>query len=454
MLVCCSCLGTTAARAAQPKQNVLILISDDQGLDAGCYGSKQVSTPNIDKIAAKGTVFTQAYAVVSSCSPSRSTILTGMYNHANGQYGLEHGAHNQHTRPDVRSLPGILGQHGYYTGLIGKYHVGPDSVYPFQFRTGGGDNRRPQAIARHVRDFLTSATDTPFFLVVGFGDTHRNGTGGFTPQVRKGDAEGPAAVAETTPPSFLMDLPGVRHDFADYLASVNNLDRCVGAVMDTLDRAGATSNTLVIFVSDNGIPFPGAKTNLYDTGLHLPMIIRDPLATTATRTSDAMVSYVDIAPTVLEYTGVQYKGPQHGTSILPVLRSATPPARDEVFASHTFHEITMYYPMRSVRTRDYQLIWNLAYQLEYPTSGDIRKSESYKAIMASPDPQIANRPVQQYLHRPEWELYDVRNDPAEVHNLASDPAHKQTLDQLKGEIRKMMRDTKDPWAQEATGGEE
>ena len=134
-----------------------------------------------------------------------------------------------------------------------------------------------------------------------------------------------------------------------------------------------------------------------------------------------------------------------GRSFLPVLKDPGAPGWDRVFASHTFHEITMYYPMRCVRTRDHKLIWNLAHQLPYPIAGDIRRSPSWKAINSLPDGRVGGRTMEQYLHRPEFELYDLRTDPGDLHNLAQDPGQRETLKHLKGELEKMMRDTGDPW---------
>lgn len=438
-------LGMAAvALAADGPRNVLLLISDDQGLDAGCYGNKSVTTPAIDRLAADGVRFTNAFAAVSSCSPSRSVIQTGMYNHTNGQYGLAHDAHNQHTRPDVRSLPLILSEHGYRTGLIGKYHLGPDSVYPFEVRTGAHINRKPDELGAAVRDFLTSGSSSPFFLTVGFGDPHRAG-GGFALARHARATTESATVKGPALPAFLTDLPEVRSDYSEYCESVNNLDRCMAAVLGALEETGAARSTLVIFLSDNGIPFPGAKTNLYDAGIRLPLIVRAPGRKIAKPANDALVSWVDVAPTVLDWAGIERPRFMQGWSILPLLENPEAEPRDAIFASHTFHEIPMYYPMRCMRTRDFKLIWNLAHQLPYPIAGDIRNSRSWEAILKQDDAHVGGRTLEQYLHRPQFELYDLARDPNETKNLAAEPQHAETLARMKADLLTMMRDTRDPW---------
>jgi N-sulfoglucosamine sulfohydrolase len=439
--------ATSSSATQSAPRNVLLLISDDQGLDAGCYGSTSVHTPNIDALAAQGSRFTNAFAAVSSCSPSRSTILSGMYNHANGQYGLAQGAHNQRTRPGIATLPKVLGDSGYKTGIIGKYHLATDDVYPFQVRSGQNAGRNPKRLGEVTSEFLTAAGSQPWFLVVGFNDPHRAGSQ-FPAAGQKLDS------TSVTLPAFLPGLPQVRQDFAEYCESVNNLDRCVGSVLHALDAAKATSNTLVVFLSDNGIPFPGAKTNLYDAGIRLPLIIRAPGVTAAGSTVSALASWVDIAPTICGWSGIPAPKSVQGKSLVPLLQNSAASVQNEIFASHTLHEIQMYYPMRAVRTPEYKLIWNLAHELTYPVSADIRKSPSWIAQTAAANPTVGGRPLDNYLHRPEFELYDLRTDPLETRNLASDASHKQTVDDLQNRLHEMMRRTRDPWFTQATGEEE
>ena len=173
-------LVAQSAAPSQPNKNVVLLIADDQGLDLGCYGNPVIQTPNQDRLAARGVRFTHAFATVASCSPSRSVMFTGLFNHTSGQYGLSHDYHNFHAQPRVQSLPALLKEAGYRTGIVGKFHVKPESYYPFDYLVGGGQlggNRDVARMAEKAKEFFTEDPDTPFYLHVGFSDPHRAGSG-------------------------------------------------------------------------------------------------------------------------------------------------------------------------------------------------------------------------------------------------------------------------------------
>jgi N-sulfoglucosamine sulfohydrolase len=216
-------------------------------------------------------------------------------------------------------------------------------------------------------------------------------------------------------------------------------------LLEALRETGHSSDTLVIYLSDNGRAFPGAKTTLYDEGIHLPLIVSSPTQGKRGVRNDAMVSWIDIVPTILDWTRVSRTQPLPGRSILPILEQSDPPGWDRVFASHNFHEIQQYYPMRALRTREYEYIVNLAAPLEFPIAGDIASSPTWRAIEARPAVGLGARTTQAFLHRPPEELYDLRKDPAEVHNLAADPAHRAVLERMRAELTKFRSDTKDPW---------
>ncbi|MDO7841824.1 sulfatase family protein [Sphingomonas immobilis] len=434
-----------AVAATPPKRNVLLLISDDQGLDAGCYGLG-IKTPRLDRLAREGTRFTQGYATVSSCSPSRASIYTGLYTHQNGMYGLGHDVHHQSLLPGIETLPAMLRRAGYATALAGKKHVGPDAAFPYEAelvpeRSGIRDVHELSVAAA---SFIRASDDRPFFVTVGYSDPHRAaggyGNGPAWPGVKPVIYD-PKRVPI---PSHLPDLPAVRQDLADYYQSISRLDSGIGMLLDDLAAMGRADDTLVIFLSDNGRPFPAAKTNLYDPGLHLPLIVRAPGA--APSINDAMVSWVDVAPTILAWTGAA--GPNYklsGQSLLPLLGKAGDPARDAVFASHDFHEINQYYPMRAIRTRTHSYILNLAHPLDYPIAGDVAGSPSWQAIAADPAILLGKRTQAAYLKRPAEELYDLKRDPDEVVNVANDPAYAAVKAQLAERLRASRAATKDPW---------
>lgn len=428
------------------RRNVLLLISDDQGLDLGCYGVA-VRTPQIDALARQGTRFTQGFAAVSSCSPSRAVINTGLYTHQNGMYGLQHDVHHQSLLPGIETLPSLLRRAGYATALVGKKHVGPDSAFPYEVelvpeRSGIRDVRE---LAVAASSFIRSTDDRPFFVTVAYSDPHRAavdyGNDRAWPGVKPAIYD-PRRVAV---PSHLPDLPAVRQDLAEYYESLSRLNAGVGMILDDLAATGRADDTLVIFLSDNGRPFPGAKTNLYDPGLHLPLIVRAPGAGAAI--NDAMVGWTDIAPTVLDWTGVAPPGAYKlsGTSLLPILGKAGDPTRTAVFASHDFHEINQYYPMRAIRTRTHSYILNLAWQLSYPIAGDVAGSPSWKAIAADPAIRLGRRAQAAYLQRPGEELYDLARDPDELANVAADPAYAGIKAELAERLRAVRAGTHDPW---------
>ncbi len=446
--------GAAAATTATPghtaqakgrQRNVLLLISDDQGLDLGCYGTP-VSTPRLDRLAREGTRFTHAFAAVSSCSPSRAVIHTGLYSHQNGMYGLQHDVHHQSLLDGIDTLPSLLRGAGYATALVGKKHIGPDKAFPFEAelvpeRSGIRDVRE---MATAAASFIRSTNDRPFFVTVAYSDPHRAATD------YGNDRPWPGVKPVSYDPkkvhvlSHLPDIPAVRQDLAEYYESLSRLDSGVGMLLDLLAETGRADDTLVIFLSDNGRPFPGAKTNFYGPGIHLPLIVRAPGSDAAV--NDAMVSWVDIAPTVLEWTGVTSPAyPLSGTSLLPILGKPGDPARDAIFASHDFHEINQYYPMRSIRTHTHGYILNIAHPLDYPIAGDVAGSPSWKAISADRSIPLGKRSQAAYLKRPAEELYDLTRDPDELVNLAADPSHAAVRDTLRARLLEMRKVTRDPW---------
>ena len=434
-----------AAQATRRQRNVLLLISDDQGLDLGCYGTP-VSTPRLDRLAREGTRFTHGFAAVSSCSPSRAVIHTGLYGHQNGMYGLQHDVHHQSLLDGIETLPSLLRRAGYATALVGKKHVGPDRAFPFEAelvpeRSGIRDVRE---LATAAASFIRSTDDRPFFVTVAYSDPHRAATDYGNDRAWPGAPPVVYDPKRVHLPSHLPDLPAVRQDLAEYFESLSRLDSGVGMLLDLLGESGRADDTLVIFLSDNGRPFPGAKTNLYDPGLHLPLIVRAPGSVPAV--NDAMVSWVDIAPTVLEWTGVAPPDyPLPGRSLMPILGKRGDAARDAVFASHEFHEINQYYPMRSIRTHTHSYILNLAHPLDYPIAGDVAGSPSWKAIVADPAIRLGGRTQAAYLKRPAEELYDLTRDPGELINLAGDPGHAAIKDALARRLHARRAATRDPW---------
>ncbi len=435
MLVCLVGAACPAA-VGQPanRLNVILYVVDDQGsTDAGCYGNPVIQTPGLDTLAAHGTRFTHAFCTTASCSASRSVILSGLHNHNNGQFGHQHAYHHFSSFDRVRSLPVLLTEAGYRTARCGKYHVAPESVYQFGQVVQAGHPRRA---ADNCRSFIEAASVQPFFLYFCTSEPHR-------PFKRDGDTFTPEDVVV---PPYLPDSPECRQELARYYDSVKRADSGLLRLIEIVRDSGHWDDTVILYLSDNGIAFPGAKTTLYDPGMRLPCVVRLPQAAAAGVVSDAMISYTDITPTILDLCGALPRGYHfHGRSFASVLGKTKAVGWDEVYASHTFHEITMYYPMRVVRTRRYKLLWNIAHGLEYPFASDLFASATWQGLVKRGEAVYGKRRVEAYLHRPAFELYDLEQDPHEVVNRADDPAHAAVLAELKGKLRAFQKQTQDPW---------
>ena len=423
----------TARKA--PQKNILLYVVDDQGTeDAGCYGNPVIKTPGLDALAKEGTRFTHAFCTTSSCSASRSVILTGLASHANGQYGHQHGYNHFSSFAKIKSLSVLLAEAGYRTACYGKHHVAPASVYYFQQHVKLGE---PAEMATQARDFVAAESNQPFFLYFCTSEPHR-------PFRREGsDMFDPKDVIV---PPYLPDTPECREELAQYYGSVQRADSGLVRLMEILRQTGHWDDTLVIYISDNGIAFPGAKTTVYEPGIRLPCVVRNPHTTRKNVVCEAMITWADITPTILNYAGALPKKPWfHGRSFLGVLDQRDPSGWDEIYASHTFHEITMYYPMRVVRGRRFKYILNLAHAIPYPFASDLYRSGTWQAVLKRGDQIYGQRSIDAYVHRPQHELYDLQSDPHEVRNLADDPKYAEVLTRLQGSLKAWRHRTKDPW---------
>jgi N-sulfoglucosamine sulfohydrolase len=427
--------------------NILLLIADDLGRMTGCYGEPAIRTPNIDALAAAGTRFDMAFTSTASCSGSRSVIFSGLHTHEIGQYGLHHNHHHFMTFAGVETAPLLLNAAGYHTGIIGKVHVGPPERYPWMLREESGTRDVAWVAARARAYFDARAADAqPFFLTIGFIDPHRDASRGGFGNDAFGTLDPVFSPEAVRVPPFLTDLPAVRDELASYYRSVHRLDRGVGLVLDALAASGLDGDTLVVFVSDNGAPFLNSKTTLFDAGVHLPLLIRMPGALPGV-VNPNLVSFVDLLPTFLDVAGAQAPGGRRrGRSLLPILQAGTmQPGWDHVFGSHTFHEITNYWPTRFLRTPRFKYHRNVAWQLDFPFSADLYGSLSWEAMRRERPVMIGARALRDYVRRPAEELFDLEADPGEVLNLAADPAHRARLLEYRARLEAWQRETQDPW---------
>ncbi|SIS80304.1 N-sulfoglucosamine sulfohydrolase [Zobellia uliginosa] len=442
--------------AKNTSPNIILFVADDHGLDAiGAYGNKVIKTPNLDQLAAEGVRFNNAYCTSASCAASRSVILTGLYGHATGSYGHVHDYHHFSSYDNVKSLPVLLEKAGYETARIGKYHVAPESVYHFQ-KVLEANPRNTVEMAGKCKDVINS--DKPFFLYFCTDDPHRGAPFESEPWNlpnsfgnKKEGYKGVETVTydpkDVIVPDFLPDSKESREEIAQYYQSISRIDQGFGKLMNMLKASGKDKNTVVIYISDNGMAFPGAKTTVYEPGIKLPCIIKDPLANLkGGSVNNALISWTDLTPTILDMAGVDYDSNAfHGKSFKKILGKENPKGWNEIYASHTFHEITMYYPMRVVRDKNFKLIRNIAWRQEYPFASDLWAASTWQEVYRSEKEYFGKRKVKDYLFRPEFELFDLSKDPGESHNLANDENYKDVLEGLKAKMKAFQKETKDPW---------
>jgi N-sulfoglucosamine sulfohydrolase len=409
------------------RPNVLLISCHDLGQHLGCYGIGTVRTPNIDKFAAEGVLFENSFCAAPQCSPSRAAICTGRYPHSNGVMGLTHGNFAWDLKPGEKPLARILLNAGYQTALIGLQHETrqPDRLGFDRVILGPGKKSCSQ-VARDAIDYLRAAAkqSSPFFLQLGFFEPHRPfDYGGAVP-----DSEMGISV-----PPFLVDDPSSREEFAAFQGAIRAVDSAIGEVLSAVDGVGLRENTITIFYTDHGIPFPRAKCSLYDPGIRVCFIVQCRCcAQTSHARQEAMISNVDYLPTLLELLDISVPRGIHGRSFAPLLRGEKYSRREEIFAEMTYHNY--YDPRRCIRTRTHKLIVNFC---SAPSFMDPSQSWRPKSVTVYPqDPAYS-------FHEP-LELYDLTTDPLETVNLAGAPEHASIRDELLHRLYAWMNETGDP----------
>jgi len=399
------------------RPNILYLHSHDTGRYLEPYGYA-VPAPNLRRLAEEGMLFRQAFCAAPTCSASRACLLTGQAAHNNGMTGL---AHRGFALNDYRQhLIHTLHAAGYTSTLIGVQHVAADSgVIGYQRVIPG--NRAPQAAAA-AAVFFDEKPSEPFFLSVGTFETHR-----------EFHAPGSAEDARyCRPPAPIADTPQTRADMAAFTASARVLDQGTGAILDALEAAGLAENTLVIYTTDHGIAFPGMKCNLTDGGTGIALIMRGPGGFAGGKVCDALVSHLDIFPTLCDLLEIDRPAWLQGESLLPLVRGEAEEVREAVFAEINYH--AAYEPQRSVRTR----------RLKYIRRFDGRTTPVLPNCDDGPSKDLwlehgwRDRPVD------EEQLFDLLFDPHEARNLAGDPAAAGALAEMRARLDCWMRDTDDP----------
>ena len=477
------------------EKNIIFFITDDESPTLGCYGDPIAKTPAIDSLAKDGTLFLNAFATTASCSASRSVVMSGLHNHANGQYGHQHAFHKFSSYFNVigLSLPRNLARAGYRTGHIGKYHVSPEEVFRFETYLKGNPRNAVQ-MAEQAREFISAESDQPFFLYFATSDPHRGGgqdkssKNKLKPDLfgNKADRQSHDGVkevfykpAQVPIPAFLPDTSETREELAQYYQSVSRIDQGVARLIEILKENGLYEKTLIVFTSDHGMAFAGGKTTVYEGGLRVPFVVRNPYEKKRGVRHQALISHIDITPTLLDFAGaldskrnrpLQWEDPgksfpipkskapkdnrgnigklssYHGKSWLGILGQVGAQHWESIFASHTFHEIQMYYPMRVYRDQEYKLIWNIAHPLPYPFASDLWAASSFQAqYQKSLSAPYGKKTVRQYIHRPEFEFFKIGEDPDEAKNLAGNPKFVAKLEEYKEKLKSTQKQFHDPW---------
>ena len=436
---------------ASKRPNVLILVGDDVGAHLGCYGALGVETPRLDRLAGEGVRFTRAYAPTGVCAPSRATLLTGLEPARHGALGFEP------VRPGVATFGPLLGAFGYRTGLLGKLGAKPLEQFPFDWmeRTQRGDEGA-RDLAFHVSAFEafldTSEADPagggpqPFAFIVNFRDAH-------WPLPTDGAPADPTVpVAPHDPtlvgvPPVLMDTAATRAELARYHDALRRLDATAGALLDVLERRGLAQDTVVLFTSDNGPPFPRAKTTLYEWGVHQAFLVRWPGVVSPGRVDDRLVTLADVLPTALDLAGApdEARADLDGRSLVPLLRGDASPWRSAVFGLHGTHRVGAEVPARSVRTARWRYIWNPHPERDFENLA-MEVSVAWSELVSAADlgDPRARSIVAAIVRRPSEELYDLDAYPWELENLATSTAHTTTLAEMRATLGAHLTAQEDP----------
>lgn len=447
--------------AVEQRPNILFILTEDQGAHMGALGMTDVKTPHMDALAASGALFRRAYVGYPVCSASKACIMTGLHSHTNGLVNNT----NNYLKPAAKlteaekkappylhsrirskgaTMVEVLAAQGYHTAVCGKLHIAPNERFPYNdFIPKAGSKQALTAV-------ISRAAGRPWFLL------HNSTTYTHRPFVNSEKQPITIDPAKVKLPAHLPDTPVARRDWAEYLDGVQHNDQIVGEVMATLRESGQEANTLVIFMGDHGPAYQHGKMTPFHLGLHIPLVIRLPGGKPLV--SDALVSELDLLPTLLDLLGIQYASPLHGISLSPLLE-AKPDAKghDFIFSEVSGRSLNQQRGMeeRSVIDATHQLIVRSHLDEPKVINADLRDMKPWinriygetvrvKAqfpeafrILQEMDPHaLGGKP-------PLIELYDLQSDPDELHNLAADPAQRAHLERLYAALRQWHADTQD-----------
>lgn len=405
------------------KPNFIVFIADDMAWDdCGTYGHPKIQTPNLDQLALDGMKFNHAYLTCSSCSPSRASIITGRYPHSTG-------AHQLHLPLPESQVTFVekLKDAGYYTASAGKWHLGTPTISKFDHVT--------TKMNEWVSTLRQRPRTKPFFMWFAFTDPHR--------PYQRNIIERPHTNEEVIVPPYLPDTPEVRSDLALYYDEITRLDGVVGRVREELKKQDAESNTVIVFLSDNGRPFPRCKTTVYDSGIRTPWIVAWPAQVKAGTVSDSMISSVDLAPTILELAGVPESKTFQGKSFKSILQNPRATTRLHIFAEHNWHDYEDF--GRAVRSPRFKYIRNFYADIPGTPPADAVRSDTYvKMLQLRGENKLTQDQKGCFVSpRPEAELYDLEADPHELHNLAGQKDYQKIQADLRAVLDQWQEETHD-----------
>jgi len=435
-----ACFAKAALPATTaPRPNILIVLGDDATYsDLPIYGGQNIRMPRLDRLASEGMRFNYAYVSMSMCSPCRAELYTGLY-------PLRSGVAWNHAdaRPGTRSIVHYLRELGYRVGIAGKTDVRPQEVFPFEMVPGFERNCVRETAGwdvKGIKEFMRRDPQQPFCLVVALVVPHAPWTVGdpshFDPQ-------------QIRLPPYLADTNETREDFVKYLAELEVLDQQLGDVLDALEQTGHRDDTLVIFSSEQGAQFPGAKWTNWEEGVHTGFVVRWPGKVKPGTQTDALIQYADVLPTLIEAAGGDPStGHFDGRSFLEVLLGRKSEHRQYVYHMHNNVPEGPPYPIRSIRTREFHYILNLTPGELYLEKHLMRYWEHNRYwqswIWDASTNARTRRLLTRYLLRPAEELYRVGDGPFETNNLATDPRFTEVKEQLRVELERWMREQGDP----------
>ena len=425
-----------AAENRRSRPNIILIIADDMAWDdCGAYGHPEIRTPNIDRLASEGMRFTNAFLTTSSCSPSRASIITGLYPHNTDAEQL-----HWPLPAEQKTFVELLKKAGYWTASAGKWHLGDAvrdrfdyireaDVSGFQLPTGTNAAKssmvaKEKSGCEHwVSTLRSRPKDRPFFLWFAALDPHRD--------YEQNIIKNPHKPKDVRVPLYLPDVPEVREELALYYDEITRLDGYVGDVLGEINKQGIEKDTFVLFFSDNGRPFPRDKTTLYDGGIKTPWIVRWPGRVKSKSICTQLVSSVDIAPTILSLAGIDIPSGFQGHSFMPLLTEQGIKIRDYIYTEHHWHD---YEDLgRAVRSMRYKYIRNDYPDLPATPPADVGRSPTFRAMQRLRDRGKLDRNQMACFvkPRPVEELYDVINDPYELHNLSGNPKYADVLGELR-----------------------